>query len=51
MPPGALVSVIQKGVQYVEAEVALSEVMYHHFVGGCQTNSCINKIFKIAETD
>lgn len=25
VPPGALVSIIQKGVQYVEAEVALNE--------------------------
>ena len=25
-PPGALVSIIQKGVQYVEAEVTLGEV-------------------------
>ena len=28
MPPGALVSIIQKGVQYVEAEVALNEVRF-----------------------
>ena len=26
VPPGALVSIIQKGVQYVEAEVTLNEV-------------------------
>lgn len=26
VPPGALVSIIQKGVQYVEAEVTLGEV-------------------------
>ena len=28
VPPGALVSIIQKGVQYVEAEVALNEVRF-----------------------
>ena len=28
VPPGALVSIIQKGVQYVEAEVTLNEVRF-----------------------
>ena len=28
VPPGALVSIVQKGLQYVEAEVTLTEVRF-----------------------
>ena len=29
IPPGALISVIQKGLQYVEAEVSIAEVSFN----------------------
>ena len=28
IPPGALIAVLQKGLQYVEAEVSIAEVVY-----------------------
>ena len=32
VPPGALVSIMQKGLQYVEGESHLAEVCYLHFL-------------------
>lgn len=29
VPPAALISIIQKGLQYVEAEVSINEVRHH----------------------
>ncbi len=29
IPPGALISIIQKGLQYVEAEVSITEVIFY----------------------
>ena len=49
VPPGALVSIIQKGVQYVEAEVALNEVRFALTTTGGEilvTNSKHDKIRK-----
>ena len=45
VPPGALVSVIQKGLQYVEAEVSIAEVFLATALKSYVTNSSILPIF------
>lgn len=36
MPPAALISIIQKGLQYVEAEVSINEVSHHLYTATYQ---------------
>ena len=33
VPPAALISILQKGLQYVEAEISINEVMWALFPG------------------
>lgn len=49
VPPGALISILQKGLQYVEAEVSITEVImvcivYH----SAQNNDLVFSTFKIS---
>lgn len=44
VPPAALISIIQKGLQYVEAEVSINEVsknsLWEHYVLACSKFEC-----------
>lgn len=44
VPPAALISIIQKGLQYVEAEVSINEVGHEHDSRSSPPLSCVSSL-------
>jgi len=40
VPPAALISIIQKGLQYVEAEICINEVNFLYWIGYSFAEKC-----------
>jgi len=47
VPPGALVNLLQKGIQFIEGELCVTDVSCEHFCDTCKRLSCLKFILKI----